>query len=84
MQRLAVKDARQEFSKMLDRAQREPVTIEKKGRPVAVVISIDEYKRLEALEDAAWGAWATRAENEGFIGTDTSEDLLKELLNVEG
>ena len=28
----------------MDKAQKEPVTIEKQGRPVAVVISYDEYK----------------------------------------
>jgi len=30
----------------MDKAQKEPVTIEKQGRPVAVVISFEEYQEL--------------------------------------
>ena len=33
---------------LLDTAQREPVLIEKKGRPVAVVVSTHEYEAMQA------------------------------------
>ena len=47
--------AKTHFGALLDIAQREPVTIEKKGRPVAVVISESDYEayqnlKLEALQ----------------------------------
>jgi len=47
--------AKTHFGALLDTAQREPVTIEKKGRPVAVVISETDFKayqklKLEALQ----------------------------------
>jgi len=35
---------------LLDSAQREPVTISKKGRLVAVMMSVQEYKEHEALK----------------------------------
>jgi len=47
--------AKTHFGALLDTAQREPVTIEKKGRPVAVVISESDFQayqklKLEALQ----------------------------------
>ena len=48
-------EAKTNFGALLDTAQRESVTIEKKGRPVAVVISKRDYEayqnlKLEALQ----------------------------------
>ena len=43
-------EAKTKFGLLLDTVQREPVTISKKGRPVAVVVSIEEYERHEALK----------------------------------
>lgn len=41
-------DASNRFGQLLDMARSEPVTIEKKGRPVAVVLAIEEFQRMEA------------------------------------
>lgn len=46
MKNMSAKDAKNEFGFLLDTARAEPVTIEKHGRPVAVVISVEEYERL--------------------------------------
>ena len=50
MRKFAAADAKNRFGELLDTAQREPVTIEKHGRPVAVVLSAEDYKELEALK----------------------------------
>ena len=42
-------DAKQGFAEMLDAAQREPVTIQRQERDVAVVLSIAEYEKLTGL-----------------------------------
>lgn len=83
MKTFAASEAKNEFGRLLDTAQREPVTIEKKGRPVAVVLSLEEYERLEALDDAWWAARADEAAEEGFIGPEEGEKLMRELLNAE-
>lgn len=83
MKTFAASEAKNEFGRLLDTAQREPVTIEKKGRPVAVVLSLEEYERLEALDDAWWAARADEAGEEGFIGPEESEKLMRELLNAD-
>jgi prevent-host-death family protein len=77
---LAASDAKNLFGKMLDMAQRESVMIEKKGRAVAVIMSIQEYHRFEELENTLWGQKAYDAEKEGFVGTKQSDDILRNLL----
>ena len=50
MRTMAALEAKNRFGELLDAAQREPVTIEKHGRPVAVVLSAEDYKDLETLK----------------------------------
>ena len=50
MRSIAALQAKNRFGELLDAAQRGPVTIEKHGRPVAVVVSAEEYQQLEALK----------------------------------
>ena len=47
MQNISANDAKSHFGQLLDTARREPVTIEKHGRPVAVILSTEDYKELE-------------------------------------
>jgi len=49
MKNIAAREAKVHFGKLLDRAQRGPVTIEKHGRAVAVIMSTVEYEELERL-----------------------------------
>ncbi|WP_091738725.1 type II toxin-antitoxin system Phd/YefM family antitoxin [Phenylobacterium immobile] len=51
MKTMSAKDAKNAFGLLLDRALAEPVTVEKHGRPVVVVLSIEEYERLKRRED---------------------------------
>lgn len=50
MQTLSAHDAKARFGQMLDAARREPVTIEKHGRPVAVVLSKEDFDDLETMK----------------------------------
>jgi prevent-host-death family protein len=47
MKCMSAKDAKNSFGLLLDRARSEPVTIEKHGRAVVVVVSIEEFERLQ-------------------------------------
>ena len=76
MTTFAASMARQEFSKLLDYAQKSPVTIQKKGRDVAILISIDDYEGLEAAEDALLALRAQQAEAEGLLSFKESRKLL--------
>ena len=50
MQSMTAKDAKYGFGRLIDLARAEPVTVEKHGRPVVVVLAVEEYERLKLLE----------------------------------
>ena len=50
MQTLSAKDAKYGFGRLIDLARAEPVTVAKHGRPVVVVLSVEEYERLKSLD----------------------------------
>lgn len=50
MKTMSAKDAKNAFGLLLDTARAQPVTVEKHGRPVVVVLSVEEYERLKATE----------------------------------
>jgi len=50
MNALSANEAKTHFGDMLLKAQREPVQINKNGKPVAVIMSTEEYEHLEALK----------------------------------
>jgi prevent-host-death family protein len=53
MQSISAKDAKYGFGRLIDLARAEPVTVEKHGRPVVVVLAIEEYERLRESADSA-------------------------------
>ncbi|HHY67523.1 MAG TPA: type II toxin-antitoxin system prevent-host-death family antitoxin [Alicyclobacillus sp.] len=58
----------------------EPVLVEKRGRPVAVILPCEDFLRLRDLEDAWLGEEARKAEAEGFLSAEETESWLKEKL----
>jgi prevent-host-death family protein len=48
MQRMSAREAKNAFGRLIDMARAEPVAIEKHGRPVVVVVALEEYERLIA------------------------------------
>ena len=81
---VSAKTAKNNFGRVLDEARRTPILIEKNGRRVAVLLSIEEYEELEAQRDAHWALKAARAERQGYIGTKKSTKILRGALNAHG
>ncbi|MEZ5536184.1 MAG: type II toxin-antitoxin system prevent-host-death family antitoxin [Thiolinea sp.] len=54
MQTVTSLEAQNQFGKLIDKAQREPVTITRRGRPVAMVISMEDVKELFGQNAAEW------------------------------
>jgi prevent-host-death family protein len=52
MKSMSARDAKNGFGLLVDTARAEPVTIEKHGRPVVIVMSIEEYERLVSGRNA--------------------------------
>ena len=50
MKTITVTAARKRFSALLDAVQHEPVLIRRKNRDASVVISAEEYERIQGLK----------------------------------
>ncbi len=50
MQTLSAREAKYNFGRLIDTARAEPVTVEKHGRPVVIVLAVEEYQRLKMIE----------------------------------
>jgi prevent-host-death family protein len=48
---MSARDAKNSFGKLIDIARAEPVAIEKHGRAVVVVLSIEAYERLQFVQE---------------------------------
>ena len=53
MKTLTAKDAKYGFGRLIDLARAEPVAVAKHGRPVVVVMAVEEFERLKALDAPA-------------------------------
>ena len=47
---MSARDAKNGFGRLIDTARAEPVAIEKHGRPVVVVVAVEEFERLHAQD----------------------------------
>jgi prevent-host-death family protein len=79
MQTVSATDAKQKFAALLDAAQREPVRIQRHDRDVAVLISAEEYKRLNGNQWAEFNRLmdlaSAQAKANGFTEKDLQEIL---------
>jgi prevent-host-death family protein len=83
MREAAATDVKNKFGQMLETAMTEPITIEKKGRSVAVMMSITEYQRLIEIEDRYWGEKARKAVQDGFVSEKNTRAWLKRKLDAK-
>jgi len=79
---IAAKEAKEHFGELMDTVQREPVTIKKHGRAVAVVISQNEYDKIKLERLKAALAIGEEQLDRGEYA-DYSLSKLKEKLNKE-
>lgn len=67
MKSLSANEAKTNFGELLLKAQKEPVQISRNGKPVAVVISMDEYDAIDKLKLNLLKLRAAEADNEALL-----------------
>lgn len=68
MHTLTANEAKTQFGDMWLKAPREPVQISRNGKPVAVVISVEDYEQMEAMKLQRLKANIQRARNDVDAG----------------
>ena len=80
MQIVSATEAKQSFGAVINKAQREPVMIRKQNRDVAVIMSIEDYKRITRTNIQEFQQFrdnvGKKAQKRGL-----TEDKLNELLS---
>lgn len=61
MKAMSARDAKHHFGQLIDDARAAPVLVEKHGRPVVVVLAVEEYERLIGKHEQMKN---TRSEND--------------------
>ena len=81
MRYVSASEAKQRLAALLDAAQREPVTIRRQNRDIAVVISIADYRRLTSTNVEAFQRFCDRvsaAANANGMTAETLDELLSD------
>jgi prevent-host-death family protein len=84
VKRVAAREAKNRFGQLIDDAQREPVTIEKNGRPFVVVQSYTDFVEAQELKRAALKVAIDEARAEFRAGRDMpfDEAAVKEITEL--
>ena len=73
-------DAQNQFGLLLDSSQREPVTITRRGRPVAVVLSYQDYQ--QDAQGLSFQAAKFISANHGLRGAEAADAMRGHLSRV--
>ena len=76
-------EAKTNFGALLEKVQREPLTISKKGRPVAVLMSMDEFEahqrlKIEQLRREVQAGLADLEAGKVVVGAEAFEAMERE------
>ena len=77
MEKFSIAEARDKFTRLVRRVEEKaPVELTRRGKTVAVLMSIEEYRRLQAQQRGFWDAYQTfRAEVDLKEAGVTEEDF---------
>lgn len=78
MKAIATKDAKNNFGELMNAAQRKPVTIERRGRPVAVIMSPEEFNKIKLERLRARLAVGEAQADRGEFSNKTADDIIRE------
>ncbi|AFZ48394.1 prevent-host-death family protein [Cyanobacterium stanieri PCC 7202] len=79
MRFVSATEAKQTFGNIINQAQREPITIQKQNRDVAVIMSMEDYQRITSINLQEFQQFRADIGNRA-LEKGLTEDKLQELL----
>jgi prevent-host-death family protein len=75
MKQYSIAEARDQFAAIIrDVESDRPVEVTRRGQPVAVVLSIDEYRRLTATGQSFWSVYKVFRERHDLAADGVTEE----------
>jgi prevent-host-death family protein len=76
--RYSIADARNRFAEIVHALKHVPqVEVTRRGRPVAVLISVEEFERLRAGGAAFWSAYSAYREAYDLVGLNIEPEVFE-------
>jgi len=83
MKTISATEAKSNFGKCISIAMMEPISITKSGCEAVVMLSKEEYERLEAIDDYLWMRKAIEAKKGGFLGVEAGQKIIEKFMNAQ-
>jgi antitoxin Phd len=80
MYNISAREAQNNFGNLITKAIKEPVVINKYGKPSVVVMSYEDYENFTKFEDLYWEMKAEQAGKKGFLTKVESAEFLNEII----
>lgn len=77
------KEAQNHFGSLMSQVVKEPIVIQKYGKPSAVLIAYDKYEKFLEFEDLYWEIKAKQSAKQGFLSQKESDEFLNSILGNE-
>jgi prevent-host-death family protein len=79
---LSIAEARNQFANVIHETERSgPVEVTRRGQPVAVIVSIKEFRRLTARKGGFWAAYQKWKADPKFRDVDIDPSLFEGVRN---
>lgn len=80
MKTINAKEAQNNFGDLMNEVMKDPMVINKYGKPRAVLMSFEEYEKFAKFEDFYWLNRAQEAAEEGFLSAKESDTFITNIL----
>ncbi len=74
MEAVSIAEAKSHLSQLIHQTENgKPIYLSRHGKPVAVLVSREQYDRLTVVEESAWGAISNWRSSTSLQGQDLSD-----------
>ncbi|WP_425362898.1 type II toxin-antitoxin system Phd/YefM family antitoxin [Candidatus Tisiphia endosymbiont of Hybos culiciformis] len=80
MKSINAREAQNHFGNLMNSAIKEPVIINKYGKPFSVLMSYEEYEHFNKFEDFYWAIKADESKKNGLLTKEKTNEFFDKIL----